>query len=146
MKALDEEKWLQTATAKNHLDYGFPVGGIGADGFRMHISKKAEYVPEVHTSEKFFNALEKIESDKPRFIFLISRKYLVEALSGMDEDRIAFYSSGPDKAVLIQEAEDEDSPGRLAIIMPLLPPQGSNVFVPLRPKKEVIIPMEGGYG
>jgi hypothetical protein len=130
---MDTNKWLRLATGTGHPFLTKVHGCAGADGYRMHIENNGEPYNSCNCGNdkihKGFDSVIEMIKDAP-FVFAINKKFLMDALSGMEPDSdhhtLLFFTQPDSKSpIVIQDADAE----RTAIIMPL---DSSNI--PTRPQ------------
>lgn len=117
MNKLTDKEWLELARRKKDKHAGLHRihGNFSADGYRMHVVEgksckcKNEQVHK-NTAQKIIPM-----GEKSRFVFAINRKFLLDALAGIETDIVVFF--GDEKSpIIVQGLEDES---RTALIMPV---------------------------
>lgn len=139
---MNTQEWLAKATSRTLDKYFHAIGGIGADGFRMHISENATLVDGEPVSDTFFKVIENIVAEGPKFLFCANKKYITDALAGMESDKVLFFSSGSEKAIVIQEFDSRTA----AIVMPMYLTSEEKERAMDLPKRPILVHMDGGYG
>lgn len=114
---MNDEDWLKLATSEQIEPTRHPHGCASTDGIRIHLSVYSGDC--ICGNKKFHKSLNKVIelASESAFVFRVNRRYLVEALSGInpENDVLCFFSSGPKTPIVIRD--DEGS--RAAVIMPI---------------------------
>ena len=118
MEEMTTDDWVTLAVSKrSNVPSAMLVhGDIACDGIRLH-NGDSFGTRRCSCGDKIFH--EKLDNlikdaDKAKLVFRLNRQYLLDALSGLDENTyISFYCDGLNKPVLISDGE------RSAIVMPI---------------------------
>lgn len=142
MKTLKKKTWLELAVSddKDRPDLQKVHGCVAADGYRAHIEHTNGACrcgnKKIH---KGLDNLFEMVKDSP-FSFVVNRKYLLDALSGINPDGtvVIFYvKPGGSHPIVIQDPDEEQT----AIIMPMYVAgnvvQKMNTLPVVTPKKTI---------
>ena len=127
---MKKKSWLELAVSNDdaHTPLSAPHGCIATDGMRAHIEHESGVCEcgdeKLHAS--FDRLLEKMS--RLPFAFVVNKKYLTDALSGVNPDGTAvvfFVDIKPDgqSPIVLQDPDGE----RSAIIMPMWISGGENM-------------------
>jgi hypothetical protein len=113
---LPRDVWFKMAVSEDRDEIKKPHGKIAADGYRIHIDNITHDCEcgDVDPHRKIEHVID-LTRKEISFSFAISKEFLLEALAGIEDDTVLFFSGGPKKPVAIQDREGD----RAAVIMPV---------------------------